>query len=583
MLLHARDTDSPTSTSPPCSFAGNPDIYGPGIRIGIYAQMLAVWFANFFLFSQVDMLRDTVSIFSVAILIVTMIYAAEPATVHAIEAFLLLQILAWSCLMGVRPKSSYTTVHFSASVVRRVLNECVNLAMLGLQVWFWWGGVESMVKGEEGCGTWIMYVVKADLFGWARKVMMGFSVFVLVTTVYWCVVDGLGGWVWWRMRGVKGEFVEAVGAWEDGRKIGVMGDGNEVLETQEVEEGVLVGENVGHEGCSRCSPVPSHVALDRDPILVHREESRPASRPTEENRRVSTPPTPIPQPQPPQTPQDLAILIQIYESERYIKHCIRASPFQDHNNGRPPTPLTILKSIFRPQKTSTPRDDEEKQTQQENQTPQHHPTPLPDRPTWLKTQLHTTHALLTLSLPPRTLVLYSHLIYSRLIDPLNGPFQIHASLTYTPASLPSWPGIALGSALLLSSRKATPKRIWMAWYYALVDLAVHVLVMAQLELTLRWNNVVGLGGLWSSVGQLIPFVIGVGGLGLVGVRWGVGKWEKRKRRDEGEGERVDDCECECECVEVVDVGGVGKRVREGWERWKEEHERSVTDRGDGSG
>jgi hypothetical protein len=43
----------------------------------------------------------------------------------------------------------------------------------------------------------------------------------------------------------------------------------------------------------------------------------------------------------------------------------------------------------------------------------------------------------------------------------------------------------------------------------------HVIVILQLKLTLYWNRVSELSELWTSVGQLIPFIIGVCGLGLV--------------------------------------------------------------------
>ena len=39
----------------------------------------------------------------------------------------------------------------------------------------------------------------------------------------------------------------------------------------------------------------------------------------------------------------------------------------------------------------------------------------------------------------------------------------------------------------------------------------------------------GLSGLWMSIGQLVPFVIGVGGLMLVGNRWRVTVWVKWRK------------------------------------------------------
>lgn len=35
-----------------CGFVGNTDILGIGIRIGYYAQAIAVWFSNYFLYRE---------------------------------------------------------------------------------------------------------------------------------------------------------------------------------------------------------------------------------------------------------------------------------------------------------------------------------------------------------------------------------------------------------------------------------------------------------------------------------------------------------------------------------------------------
>jgi hypothetical protein len=175
-------------TNSTCGFEGNNEIYGIGIRIGIYSQILAVWFANYFLFSEAHVLRDSLSIFSVALLIFTLIYSTNPSDIYAIEAFVLLQILPWSCMMGVRAKSSYSKACFSReSLIRKAVYEVVNLVNVCLHVWFWWAGVGKMKKTP--CGTWVMmYVAKTSLYGWARKVMMAMSLFVLCCTVYWVAV-----------------------------------------------------------------------------------------------------------------------------------------------------------------------------------------------------------------------------------------------------------------------------------------------------------------------------------------------------------------------------------------------------------
>jgi hypothetical protein len=95
---------------------------------------------------------------------------------------------------------------------------------------------------------------------------------------------------------------------------------------------------------------------------------------------------------------------------------------------------------------------------------------------------------------------------------------------------------------------------------------IHVVVILQLELTLRWNRVSGLSGLWTSVGQLISFIIGVGGLSLVLGRWSDRAWAKRAtRKGEKSGWDVDGGENDGDEEEEGEIRG----AREGYGRWRE--------------
>lgn len=98
-------------------------------------------------------------------------------------------------------------------------------------------------------------------------------------------------------------------------------------------------------------------------------------------------------------------------------------------------------------------------------------------------------------------------------------------------------------------------------------------MILQLELTLRWNHVRGLDE-WGSVGQLIPFVVGVGGLGFVLLRW-VGRVVRERRRAWGRHGVTDSIEgvIEDRAVGVEVVGeyenfGIGGDVRRRWDLWK---------------
>ncbi|KAF2713865.1 hypothetical protein K504DRAFT_462345 [Pleomassaria siparia CBS 279.74] len=557
-------------TTPVCGFTGNNDIYGIGIRIGIYTQIIAVWFANYFLLSEAQVLRDSVSIFSVAVLVVSLMFAADPSAVYAVEAFILLQILAWSCMMAVHAKSSYASaIHFRATMFRKVVNDTINLCMVALHVWFWWKGMDEMKKTP--CGTYLMYVVKTDMFGWARLVMKIFSVFVLITTVYWVVVEYVKLWFSIRMKKTKEEMAEALKAWDESQT-------RQRVDTLDVRvvgpEETDTHETCSQSSCSRCFPVERRPSLDREVTLV--QTSRVPTPTSSHSLHVPSSRTPISGPaldlvspkavsiSDPTEQLNLpeyAILRQIYESELYIQHCVAASPFQISKDGKPLPPLTMLKSVLSSCKKEKKKKDKAKGNAASS------PSSSSSQPTsWFQCHLHLWKAIFTLRFPTHSFAIYSHLQNARLLDPLNGPFQLNASLEYnhsTPTAM-NWQSISLASSILLT-RPSAPKKVWLGWYYTLIDLFVHVLVILQLELTLAWNRVDGLSELWTNIGQLIPFIIGVSGLSLVLGRWVVRRWEKRGGgRGGGILEEMDD---------EGEVGGLDKGVRDEYSTWKDAYTR----------
>ena len=568
-LTHTTTVVARSSDELQCGFEGNDDIYGIGIRIGIYAQILAVWFANYFLFSEAQVLRDSVSIFSVALLIVAIIYASSPQDVYAVEGFVLLQILAWSCIMGVRAKSSYSKGIFSrGSFLRKSICDIVNLVNISLHVWFWWVGVGQMKKTP--CGSYIMmYVLKTGMFGWARKVMMAMSLFVLCCTVYWAGVEFMRPWTMWKISKAREEFTEAVKSWEEAT------NGN-------IEVPSIAGQGKDSDcvcacadadgACSKSSspqgsPTKSHFSIDHAATTTTTITSQaiPIERPTSGHNasprisiNVVTSPTSTHssiEQQPNHTPMELPILREVYESEMFIQHCISASPYQLGQDGKPLALPVIIKSILFPSRYRTAN-----------------VTNKP--PSWFRCHLHTWALFLTFRFPPQAFIVYSHLRQSRLLDPLNGPFQLYAAVTYKSvrsADLPKWSSVSLASSLMLAA-PTTPKKVWLGWYYAVLDLTIHVVVILQLELTLRWNNVSGLSSLWTSVGQLVPFIIGVCGLVLVASRWGVRVWVKWKRGAGGDSgwekdgllkdEETDQGQCD-------ETFGMERHVSKTYEKWSE--------------
>lgn len=117
-----------------------------------------------------------------------------------------------------------------------------------------------------------------------------------------------------------------------------------------------------------------------------------------------------------------------------------------------------------------------------------------------------------------------HRLAVHLIGLAYGPLLIWPRILHRAYKLaehtkpPEWRIVAIASDVQLYQiplKKST--RLWII--SAIYHLAIIILIIVQVELTISWNHVQGLNSL-TSIGQLIPFILGVGG--LLKVVWG--KW-----------------------------------------------------------
>jgi len=260
------------------------------------------------------------------------------------------------------------------------------------------------------------------------------------------------------------------------------------------------------------------------------------------------------------------ILEDVYNGEIYLKHCLTARP----SNQLAGCQAFLYKSLMRVLLISSPRYTDSPTTAgiggESN---------IVILPSYLTCDLRIFKALVTLRFPGRAAALYTHLRRAYILDPWNGPYQVYAAIAYpstlpqnvNKAAVPSTSGASLASSLMiLASQKK--KKSGIRWSNATTDLSIHIFVILQLKFTIRWNAIEGLVGL-GSVGQLIPFIIGVAGLGLVGVRWVEG-WRRRHSRKSMEGGHSEEVAAQSD--QEDGVGRLDQSAVEGYLRWKEAHE-----------
>ena len=166
-VLETRSTAENPQQPPICGFKGNNDIYGIGIRIGYYTQAISVWFANYFVLSEAKNLRPTNLLFLFAMFIGLIWLSHQESEAYAIEAFLLLQLLFATWYIGVLNRGRFSKKYWRFSPMRSVISSATMLTILGYNAWFWWKGLDRMTK--TSCGSFVFFMAKVELFGWYRS------------------------------------------------------------------------------------------------------------------------------------------------------------------------------------------------------------------------------------------------------------------------------------------------------------------------------------------------------------------------------------------------------------------------------
>jgi hypothetical protein len=157
-----------------CTFTGNADMYGLGIRIGFYLQwfgtILALWIAR----SEVPGMRLSNSLF-VAATFLALIIQTEKNNLKAVEIYVILlltfggylyfvPLYIWRLLTGCTPEldpSRYPLVN--ASRMFSALNFLLLVSVSIFQLWFWISKVDRV--GFDGCEPYGFFFARLRLNG----------------------------------------------------------------------------------------------------------------------------------------------------------------------------------------------------------------------------------------------------------------------------------------------------------------------------------------------------------------------------------------------------------------------------------
>ena len=157
-----------------CSFAGNNDMYGLGIRIGFYLQWIAVDLASWLAPNEVNGIRLTNSVFIAATFLALVIQVSlDVSNLQVVEVYIILlltfgyflffvPLYTWRLLTGYNPAlDPFRFPHVPPGKVYSVLNFLLLVAVASFQLWFWFARVPHL--DGQACQEYGFFFAKIRL------------------------------------------------------------------------------------------------------------------------------------------------------------------------------------------------------------------------------------------------------------------------------------------------------------------------------------------------------------------------------------------------------------------------------------
>jgi len=173
-----------------CGFQGNPDLYGLGIRLGIYLQAIATILTNAFVSEAVSDYRDNNTIFLFALLIAVAKVSAN-GTIQTIEGVIMLRI-TWAFIISAVSLYGWRTVR-SPAIGKHMYDWMISLYFRLMVVsiiaiynaWFWFRGFRAMLPQQSiSCTYYVFFFARFDVFG-------GIQIFYKLTSVCLAILFGI--------------------------------------------------------------------------------------------------------------------------------------------------------------------------------------------------------------------------------------------------------------------------------------------------------------------------------------------------------------------------------------------------------
>jgi hypothetical protein len=180
-------TQPRSTTLPSCGYEGNSDIYGLGIRVGIYLQWISGLLSKVFL-EEKD-LRDVLNenaIFLLAVFLATVLFVTDTiGGVHGVDILIMLHIFFGSIYTIFVDEHIVSRIEYLSSLMGILFKSGIATGMVAIGVWFWF--YDTHVPLHSGCSQY------AFLFGrvgfYSKSTTMAFKAFAVIKFDAMCICD----------------------------------------------------------------------------------------------------------------------------------------------------------------------------------------------------------------------------------------------------------------------------------------------------------------------------------------------------------------------------------------------------------
>ncbi len=177
-----------------CGFQGNPDMYGLGLRLGVYLQWFACNLSLTFVAHPEKNLPDASLVYSFAIALAIVLATFQDTCVYFVEAFILINIAFGGTL-------HLDLTKWEKGSWRRPALLIFYLIIFPYSCWFWKQGMQKHFR-DTPCGTQLFLFgrISGSLVPIALKVFLAISIILTIGTGYSSIAQLVGTIMTWMGR-----------------------------------------------------------------------------------------------------------------------------------------------------------------------------------------------------------------------------------------------------------------------------------------------------------------------------------------------------------------------------------------------